>query len=118
MKGFINYGGGVNSTAIVALLCMNRIGYKKQFITFADTGGEQPETISYVEYLNKKLKEFDMEIITVKSKEGSLYDYCVNKKILPMMLTVASRYPYRARTFGLSGSPYSGIPLIRPDLPI
>ena len=41
-----------------------------------------------------------------------------NKRILPTMLTVASRYPYRARTLISSGSPYSGIILKRADLPI
>jgi hypothetical protein len=84
MKSFINYGGGVNSTAILALICKGEIDYKNQFITFADTGAEHPDTYDYVSYLNKKLQEFSMQIITVKSKEGSLYYYCLNKKILPM----------------------------------
>lgn len=85
MTVFVNYGAGVNSTAILSLLCQNEIGYSEQmFITFADTGAEQPETYEYLEYIRKKVQSYNLEITTVQSKEGSLYDYCLNKKILPM----------------------------------
>ena len=42
----IGYGGGVNSTAMLIECC--RRGVKVDLILFADTGGERPETYSYV----------------------------------------------------------------------
>ena len=80
----VNYGGGVNSTAVLALLCSDKLHYKDPLIIFADTGAEYPQTYDYIKYIQPLLESHGHELITVKSKEGSLYDYCKNKKILPM----------------------------------
>ena len=84
MKTIVNYGGGVNSTAILALMCKGELDYDNPLILFSDTGAEKPQTYEYIEYIKPKLKEYGFEITTVKSKEGSLYDYCKDKIILPM----------------------------------
>ena len=85
-KIVINYGGGVNSTAILSLLCQKKLDYKNVSIVFADTGAEKPETYIYIEYIKPLLKKYGYSLITVKSKEGSLYDYCKTKNILPMRM--------------------------------
>jgi len=78
---FLNFGAGVNSTAILALIYLKKLPqYKDVEIIFADTGGEKPETYEYLEYIGKS---FPIKII--KSKEMPLWDYCKEKKILPMI---------------------------------
>lgn len=82
----INYGGGVDSTAILAMLCNGELNYGKPLIAFADTGAERPKTYEYLEYIKPIITEYGFEITTVKSKEGSLLDYCLRPgaEILPM----------------------------------
>lgn len=80
----INYGGGVNSTAILSLMCQGKLKYKNPLILFADTGAEKPETYAYLDYIQNEIKAHGYEITIVKSKEGSLLDYCKTNKILPM----------------------------------
>lgn len=83
----INYGGGVNSTAILAMLCSGKLPkYGKPLIAFADTGAERPKTYEYFEYIKPILDEAGHRITTVQSKEGSLYEYCnrPGAEILPM----------------------------------
>ena len=83
MKTYINFGGGVNSTAIIALIKMKKLNYDNCEAIFADTGAERSDTYDYIEYIKTVSP---IPIITVKSKEGSLKDYCKEKKILPMRL--------------------------------
>ncbi len=40
----INIGGGVNSTAILALIKLGKLSYENPRAMFADTGAEKPET--------------------------------------------------------------------------
>ncbi len=47
------YGGGVDSTAM--LIALKRQGIRPNVITFADVGGEKPETIEYVKNMDKWL---------------------------------------------------------------
>ena len=84
VKTYINYGGGVNSTAILSLMCKKKLIYENPIITLADTGAERPETYEYLPYIQEKLKKYGFKIRIVKSKEGTLTDYCKNKFILPM----------------------------------
>ena len=75
MKHLLSYGGGVNSTAILALIFDGRLKYKNLRIVMADPGAERPETYCYI----KKMRElFDIEI--VKSELGSIYDFCMAKR--------------------------------------
>lgn len=81
MKTFINLGIGVNSTAILALMESGRLSYENPVAMFADTGAEKPETYEYLDYLSGVL---GFKIHIAKSSEGSLWDYCERKAILPM----------------------------------
>lgn len=47
------FGGGVDSTALIVVLCA--AGIRPEAITFADTGGEKPETIAHVERMSQLL---------------------------------------------------------------
>lgn len=81
----INYGGGVNSTAILAMLCAGKFpDYEEPLIAFADTGAERPKTYEYLQYIKPIVQEYGYEIRIVQSSEGSLLDYCKEKAILPM----------------------------------
>lgn len=47
----INFGGGLNSTAVI-LRCIE-LGYRPDWILFADTGSEFPGTLEHVERVNQ-----------------------------------------------------------------
>jgi len=77
MQKILSYGGGVNSTAILALAKLKRFPTPHR-ILFCDTGAERPETYCYIKYISKF---FNIEVL--KSKLGSLVDYCEERSILP-----------------------------------
>lgn len=56
------YGGGVDSTAL--LVAMHRAGIRPDIITFADVGGEKPETIEYVKNMDKWLISVGFPTVT------------------------------------------------------
>lgn len=78
------YGGGVNSTAL-AVEQTNR-GYIYDYITFADTEGEKPETYAFLQLFNLWLVEHGQPGITRLHKTSmymSLEDNCLRKEMLP-----------------------------------
>lgn len=92
MKHFLSFGGGVNSVALYLYLVEKGIDFET---VFANHGGDYPFTYEYLEYFNKELIKRGLRPITildVKVKEKSmekglnLYDYCIEKKILPSMM--------------------------------
>lgn len=86
-KSIVSYGGGVDSTAM--LIGLKQKGIKVDYILFADTGGERPETYSYIQYFNMWLIKNGMpEIITVRYKtkggeEITLEQDVINNQTLP-----------------------------------
>lgn len=76
---FLNFGCGVNSVSIVALMVAGKVK-PVDYIVFADTGAEKQETYEYLEYF-KTVCPYPIEV--VQSKEGSLLDYCRKKVCLP-----------------------------------
>jgi hypothetical protein len=75
----LSYGGGVNSTAILALIAQGKITGIERAV-FCDTGAENPGTYDYLEYIRERSP---ISIDTIKSKEGSLFEFCERKVILP-----------------------------------
>lgn len=86
----VSYGGGVNSTALLAGL------YERQepvdLILFADTGGEFEQTYQTVEQVSAKCEELlglPITVISNADREGfrhtSLEDECINNKTLPSL---------------------------------
>lgn len=61
------YGMGVDSTAM--LVGLHRHGLRPDLITFADTGGEKPETLEYLETINPWLDSVGFPRVTVCKKE-------------------------------------------------
>jgi hypothetical protein len=58
----VSFGGGANSTAV--LLLLQREGLRPDLITFADTGGEKPETYAYLDRMNAWCEQAGFPTIT------------------------------------------------------
>ncbi len=50
---------------------------------FADTGGELPETYRYLDVARRYLDRHGIELKIVRSKNGTLYDTCKRRKVIP-----------------------------------
>jgi len=76
----LSYGGGVNSTAIIALALLGKMRMP-DYIVFSDTGAEYPYTYEYLEYLESK----GIKIIYLVGgiKEMTLIEYCEMKSFIP-----------------------------------
>ncbi len=84
-----SYGAGTNSTAMI-IECLNR-GEQIDYILFADTGGERPETYEYVNLFGSYLKQYGKQIITVhnvfRSGERQLLEQeCIKRKTAPSIV--------------------------------
>ena len=86
---FLSFGGGVQTTAM--LLMPNR---DFDAVVFADTGGEMPETYSYIIAITRPYveKELGIPFVSVKASievggtmQGTLEDYCLASKKTPSM---------------------------------
>lgn len=53
MTTILSYGGGVNSTAIIALCKLGELPWP-DYIVFSDTGAEWPHTYKYLDYLESQ----------------------------------------------------------------
>lgn len=71
----LSFGAGVNSTAILALIKLGKL--PEMEIVFADTGSENPDTYCHLERMKN---EFN---ITILRRPKSLYDHCLEKRIIP-----------------------------------
>ena len=85
----LSYGAGVDSTAILALICKGVLHYDKLIILHADVAcgkrnAEHKETYEFFDWIKEEIKKYGLEITVVQSKEGSLTDYCLERGILPM----------------------------------
>lgn len=58
MRAVINFGGGLNGTAVVTRKV--RTGDRPDFIVFADTGGERPETYAHLDAMDAWLASYEM----------------------------------------------------------
>lgn len=80
----VSYGAGTNSTAM--LIEMAKRGDQVDLITFADTGGERPETYAYLAMFSEWLVAQGMPAITTVKKGGrpeTLEENCLRMKMLP-----------------------------------
>ena len=87
MPIIVSYGGGVNSTAMLVKMVEHEI--KPDAILFADTGGEQQETYSYIQYISMWLVSNSfpkIEVVKYKTKHGdelTLEQDVINNNTLP-----------------------------------
>lgn len=82
------YGAGVDSTAM--LVALHEAGIRPDVITFADTGGEKPETLATVTSLNLVLAEWGWPEVSIcrkvplaKTDYTDLYGNCFANETLP-----------------------------------
>ena len=85
----VSYGGGVNSTALLIGLHQHRIPV--DLILFADTGAEHPHTYTYLDVMDRWLKDHGMPPITrvyKTTRDGkrlTLEQECLQSGTLPSM---------------------------------
>jgi len=78
----LSLGAGVNSTALLCLAVQGDIPVSE--VIFADTGGESIETQLYLANIIEPFCAGNDLTFTVVKREGpSLYEYCLQKKIVP-----------------------------------
>lgn len=84
------FGAGVDSTAM--LVALHEAGLRPAVITFADTGGEKPETLAHVDAINGVLHTWGWPQIAVCRKVplastgyADLYGNCVKNETLPSL---------------------------------
>jgi hypothetical protein len=84
------FGSGVDSTAMLVALFL--AGIRPDVITFADTGGEKPETYTHVERINVVLAAWGWPLIQTVSKKTkastgytTLEGNCVENQTLPSL---------------------------------
>lgn len=84
------FGSGVDSTAM--LVALHDAGIRPHIITFADTGGEKPETIAHIDRMNAVLRAWGWPLIDVCRKiplastgYSDLYGNCLANETLPSL---------------------------------
>lgn len=83
----VAYGGGTNSTAMLAWMYENEIC--PDVILFADTGGEKPHTYDHVRVVNAWCKKVGFPEIIIVKKRGRVFvgetleENCIRKTMLP-----------------------------------
>lgn len=84
------FGSGVDSTAM--MVALRAAGLRPDVITFADTGGEKPETLAHLERMQKVLRSWGWPPIDVCRKltqpgtpYGDLFGNCWANETLPSL---------------------------------
>ena len=87
----LSFGGGVNSAALTIELIERKAPL--DYIIFADTGAEMPETIAYLQYYQKMyLNKHSHVIHVVKSRRGSLIEIAESQHIIPRPASTRRRW--------------------------
>jgi hypothetical protein len=86
----VSFGSGVDSTAM--LVALKLAGLRPAVITFADTGGEKPETLDHIDRMNAVLSDWSWPAIVVCRKiplastgYADLYGNCIVNETLPSL---------------------------------
>jgi len=90
MTEMISFGCGVNSVAMTIMLVNDDW---RGPIVFADTGGERPETMCYLEYFGEWLAERGLEVTRLEPgsewhrsmSQVPLEDYCLKAGVIPLL---------------------------------
>ncbi len=91
----LSYGGGVNTTALMVMLVRKQMPF--DMAVFADTGSELPETYSYLEVARRYLERHGVGLKVVRSGNGTLYDTCKRRKVVPSKIWRWSTRDYKIR---------------------
>jgi hypothetical protein len=74
---------GMGRNSIAMLIGLAEMSEPIDLILFADTGGERPDTYSYIDILSKWLAENGMPKITIVKQDITLETDCLTRKALP-----------------------------------
>lgn len=84
------FGAGVDSTAM--LVALHIAGLRPDVITFADTGGEKPETLQHVGRINAVLSSWGWPLVDIcrkvplsSTRYDDLYGNCMENETLPSL---------------------------------
>ena len=83
----------MNTTALMILLIKKRMPLDEA--VFADTGAELPETYHNVKLAENYLGRRGIPMTIVRSKNGTLYDTCVRRKVVPSQIWRWSTRDYK-----------------------
>lgn len=83
-KFVLSYGAGVNSTALMIHLIRNKMPI--DYVVFADTSSEVPETYEYLKIAQTYLSRQNIPLVIVRSKSGGLYETCVRRRVIPSQI--------------------------------
>lgn len=102
----VNYGGGVNSTAL--LVEAHNRSIRPDVIVFADTGSEMPHTYKYLDEVNAWLAAHDMPPLSVtrweRQRPSQLGERAVEKgEFVPLHEWCESTKSLPSKAYGLSG---------------
>jgi hypothetical protein len=92
-KHILSFGAGLNSTALLVFLVEHE--YPLDEVVFADTGGELPETYRHLKTVDTYLSQQGIQLRIVRSKNGTLYDTCARRKVIPSQLWRWSTRDYK-----------------------
>jgi len=81
MISVVSYGAGTNSTAM--LVGLFERGERPDYILFADTGGERPETYQHITIVSGWCEQIGFPSITTVKQPLTLEFDCINRKALP-----------------------------------
>lgn len=74
----LNFGGGVQTSAAVVLLCRGEIEADR--VVMADTGGERPDTYEHVEVMDRYLRAHGRELIIVTAAVGMTLEEYIRQR--------------------------------------
>lgn len=84
-KFILSYGGGINSTALLFHIVKNKMPL--DYVVFADTGNEIPETYETVRLIKDWCQQRNIKFKTVyPAKMRSLWTRCFKRKVIPSQL--------------------------------
>src|SRR5437867_7821011 len=84
-KYILSYGAGVNSTALLLFVIENK--FPLDYVVFADTGDEMPETYAYIKKIKKYLKRRNIPFKQVRVRNNdSLSDRCLRRRVIPSQM--------------------------------
>jgi len=113
-KYILSFGAGLNSTALLIFLINNN--YPLDEVVFADTGGEVPETYRHLKIVDSYLAKYGIPLKLVRSKNGTLYETCKRRKVIPSQIWRWSTRDYKItpihayyRAFSVHVNQYLGI---------
>jgi 3'-phosphoadenosine 5'-phosphosulfate sulfotransferase (PAPS reductase)/FAD synthetase len=92
-KYILSFGGGLNSTALLIFLVNHN--YPLDEVIFADTGGEVPRTYAHLKIIDEYLSGQGVPFKIVRAKNRTLYDCCIQRKVIPSQIWRWSTRDYK-----------------------